>query len=93
MKLNLKKKICLSFFLLQIIFFIIRDIIRLFDQKRSENNTLINNDFKFIQSTKINILYCLILSIIMYILYDYASINNYLNNNVVHKIDILTDPF
>ena len=78
---------------MQIIFFIIRDIIRLFDQKRSENNTLINNDFKFIQSTKINILYCLILSIIMYILYDYASINNYLNNNVVHKIDILTDPF
>ena len=61
MKLNFKKKICLSFFLLQIIFFIIRDIIRLFDQKRSENNTLINNDFKFIQSTKINILYCLIL--------------------------------
>ena len=29
----------------------------------------------------------------MYILYDYSSINNYLNNNVVHKIDILTDPF
>ena len=79
---DIKQKIIISIFIFFFLIITLNDYI-----KKSYNTTIILRN-----NIKINIIYSIILTFCIYLMYDYCNLSNYINTNVIHKMDIYTDP-